>query len=154
MQRCQFSGGIKIDAVLFAVFLFSCSGAALVSESGFTGVRCESEWTWRRSVLRAASGLQGGILAVDFAAGKENLVFTAGNDHTGQVYDREANRVVASLTGHSKKVTGNLPSPPLDTPQCAIQTDLEIKSEIFGTDSPKQNPPRTHIHRKHTESPG
>ena len=36
-------------------------------------------------------------------------MYTAGADHTGQVYDREDNRVIASLTGHSKKVTGILP---------------------------------------------
>lgn len=50
--------------------------------------------------------LQGGILALDLELGKENIVFTAGADHTGQVYDCQANRIVASLTGHSKKVTG------------------------------------------------
>lgn len=50
--------------------------------------------------------LQGGILALDVQLGKENIVYTAGADHTGQVYDCEDNRVIASLTGHSKKVTG------------------------------------------------
>ena len=33
-------------------------------------------------------------------------MFTAGVDHTGQVFDLEANRVLASLNGHAKKVTG------------------------------------------------
>ena len=44
---------------------------------------------------------------MDLELGKENLVYTAGQDHTGQVYDCQANRIVASLTGHSKKVTGD-----------------------------------------------
>ena len=50
--------------------------------------------------------VQGGILALDLELGKEDIVYTAGADHKGQVYDCKANRIVASLTGHSKKVTG------------------------------------------------
>lgn len=53
-----------------------------------------------------SSPVQGGILALDFQPGAEHLVFTAGVDHTGQVFDLEANRVLASLNGHAKKVTG------------------------------------------------
>lgn len=48
---------------------------------------------------------QGGILALDLELGKENIVYTAGVDHTGQVFDTRDKRVVASLTGHSKKLT-------------------------------------------------
>lgn len=50
--------------------------------------------------------VQGGILALDLELGKENIVYTAGVDHTGQVFDTRNKRVVASLTGHSKKLTG------------------------------------------------
>ena len=53
--------------------------------------------------------MQGGILALDFVPGFENVVATAGADHTGKVFDRESNRIVSSLTGHSKKVTGARP---------------------------------------------
>jgi pre-mRNA-processing factor 19 len=48
---------------------------------------------------------QPGILGLDFVSGMESLVVTAGADHTGKVYDRDSNRLVTTLTGHSKKVT-------------------------------------------------
>lgn len=52
--------------------------------------------------------LQGGIHAIDFEEGKEDIVYTAGADHTGQVYDRAAGRILSSLRGHSKRVTGTI----------------------------------------------
>lgn len=46
---------------------------------------------------------QGGILAIDLLG---ETVATAGADHTVQLFDRGAERVLASLTGHGKRVTG------------------------------------------------
>ncbi len=52
--------------------------------------------------------LQGGILALDLSPSGEGVVATAGGDASVQVYDRAAERILASLTGHSKKVHGEL----------------------------------------------
>ena len=49
---------------------------------------------------------QGGILALDLSPTGEAVVATAGGDSTVQLFDRAAERVLASLTGHSKKVYG------------------------------------------------
>ena len=60
----------------------------------------------------AVSGLhcrvQGGILSIDAAPGSENLIATAGADGVVVVFDRDAGRIRASLTGHTKKVNGEL----------------------------------------------
>lgn len=72
--------------------------------------------------------MQGGILALDFEAGKENIVYTAGADHTGQVFDLENKRVVAELKGHSKKVTGKPPSHNLHS----FQDSLPLKQPWGG----------------------
>lgn len=47
---------------------------------------------------------KGGILALDLSPAGEGVVATAGGDASVQVYDRAAERILASLTGHSKKV--------------------------------------------------
>ncbi|EFN51555.1 hypothetical protein CHLNCDRAFT_140025 [Chlorella variabilis] len=47
---------------------------------------------------------KGGILALDLSPAGEEVVATAGGDATVQVYDCKAERFLASLTGHSKKV--------------------------------------------------
>ncbi len=49
---------------------------------------------------------QGGILSIDSVPGNENILATAGADSVVVVFDREAARIKASLTGHSKKVNG------------------------------------------------
>ena len=49
---------------------------------------------------------QGGILALDLSPAGEAVVATAGGDSTVQLFDRAAERVLASLTGHSRKVYG------------------------------------------------
>ena len=53
---------------------------------------------------------QGGILSIDVAPGNEDLVATAGADGVVVMFDRGAGRIKASLTGHSKKVNGGVPS--------------------------------------------
>jgi len=45
-----------------------------------------------------------GILCVDVHPTKQNLVVTGGVDKTAQVFDRDAKKVLATLTGHGKKV--------------------------------------------------
>ena len=50
-----------------------------------------------------AARTQGGILAIDLLG---DLVATAGADHSVQLFDRGAERVIASLNGHAKRVTG------------------------------------------------
>ena len=40
-----------------------------------------------------------------------NVIATAGADHTVKLFDRGASRVLASLTGHTKKVTSERLSP-------------------------------------------
>ena len=49
--------------------------------------------------------MQGGILSLDLHG--DSLVATAGADHTVQLFDRQSERVLASLSGHSKRVTGD-----------------------------------------------
>ncbi|GAB4816362.1 hypothetical protein N2152v2_003408 [Parachlorella kessleri] len=46
---------------------------------------------------------QGGILSLDLYG--DSLVATAGADHTVQLFDRQSERVLASLSGHTKRVT-------------------------------------------------
>ena len=70
--------------------------------------------------------VQGGILAIDFEEGKEDVIFTAGVDHSGKVYDRSAGRVLSDLKGHSKKVTGDS--------TCILSFSLCICSLISITD--------------------
>lgn len=50
--------------------------------------------------------MQGGILSIDCALDNDNLLATAGADAAVVVFDREASRIRATLTGHSKKVNG------------------------------------------------
>ena len=50
--------------------------------------------------------LQGGILALDLSPAGESVVATAGADASVQLYDRGAERVLATLSGHTKKVYG------------------------------------------------
>lgn len=47
---------------------------------------------------------KGGILALDLSPASEAVVATAGADGTVQIFDRAADRLLASLEGHSKKV--------------------------------------------------
>ena len=55
--------------------------------------------------------MQGGILSIDVAPDNENLLATAGTDSTVVLFDREASRIRASLTGHTKKInSASLPS--------------------------------------------
>ena len=55
---------------------------------------------------RLAVVMQGGILSIDCALDNDNLLATAGADAAVVVFDREASRIRATLTGHSKKVNG------------------------------------------------
>ena len=50
--------------------------------------------------------VQGGILSIDAAPGSESLIATAGADGVVVVFDRDAGRIRASLTGHTKKLNG------------------------------------------------
>ena len=50
--------------------------------------------------------MQGGILSIDAAPGSESLIATAGADGVVVLFDRDAGRIRASLTGHTKKVNG------------------------------------------------
>lgn len=51
---------------------------------------------------------QGGILAIDLSPGNEEVVATAGADALVEIFDRSAGRIIAQLSGHSKKVNGAL----------------------------------------------
>lgn len=48
---------------------------------------------------------EGGIMAIDLSPSSEDIVASAGRDHTVQIYDRAQGRKVGELTGHSKRVT-------------------------------------------------
>ena len=48
--------------------------------------------------------MQGGILSIDTAPDAPHLLATAGADGTLVLFDREAGRIRAQLTGHSKKI--------------------------------------------------
>jgi hypothetical protein len=52
--------------------------------------------------------VQGGILFIDSAPNNESLLATGGADSVVVVFDREAGRIRASLTGHTKKINGAL----------------------------------------------
>lgn len=47
---------------------------------------------------------KGGILAIDISPASQAVVATAGADATVQLFDIKGERILASLTGHSKKV--------------------------------------------------
>ncbi|EIE19108.1 spliceosome component, nuclear pre-mRNA splicing factor [Coccomyxa subellipsoidea C-169] len=47
---------------------------------------------------------KGGILSIDVAQDNENLLATGGADSVVVLFDREASRIRASLTGHTKKI--------------------------------------------------
>lgn len=47
---------------------------------------------------------QGGILSIDTAPGSPSLLATAGADGAVVLFDRDAGRIRAALTGHSKRV--------------------------------------------------
>ncbi|KAK9804685.1 hypothetical protein WJX72_000013 [[Myrmecia] bisecta] len=48
---------------------------------------------------------QPGISAIDVSPTDDNVLASAGNDATVQLFDRAASRIVGSLTGHAKRVT-------------------------------------------------
>lgn len=50
------------------------------------------------------SSKKGGILAIDVSPAADGVLATAGVDGAVQVFDREGEKVLASLKGHSKKV--------------------------------------------------
>lgn len=52
------------------------------------------------------SPLQGGILALDLSPASEAVVATAGGDADIKLYDRAAEQILATLSGHAKKVHG------------------------------------------------
>jgi hypothetical protein len=59
---------------------------------------------------------------LDLSPAGEGVVATAGGDATVQVYDRAAERILASLTGHSKKVHGELYGVRLYGVPCSVVT--------------------------------
>ena len=50
--------------------------------------------------------MQGGILSIDAAPDNPALLATAGADGSVVLFDRDAGRIRATLTGHTKKVNG------------------------------------------------
>ncbi len=58
----------------------------------------------KRHALRQPVCMQGGILSIDVAQDNENLLATGGADSVVVLFDREASRIRASLTGHTKKI--------------------------------------------------
>lgn len=48
---------------------------------------------------------EGGITAIDLSPSNDDIVASAGRDHTVQIYDRAQQRKLSELTGHTKRVT-------------------------------------------------
>ncbi|KAL3134881.1 hypothetical protein ABBQ32_007847 [Trebouxia sp. C0010 RCD-2024] len=48
---------------------------------------------------------EGGITAIDLSPASEDIIASAGRDHTVQIYDRSQERKLSELSGHTKRVT-------------------------------------------------
>ncbi len=50
--------------------------------------------------------MQGGITSIDLSPDNDSIVATGSMDATVQIYSTTESRVLSSLTGHSKRITG------------------------------------------------
>ncbi|GAA99166.1 hypothetical protein E5Q_05858, partial [Mixia osmundae IAM 14324] len=74
-----------------------------------------------------------GITALDIAR-DSNLVLTGGNDKHAQIYDRKAGKILATLKGHTKKVTAALfvdSDASLDLPKHVITASADKSIRIW-----------------------
>lgn len=82
--------------------------------------------------------LQPGILAIDTSPASDTVLATAGADGDVHVFDRAAERVLASLQGHSKKVNGGCPYWPQTLLLPAIMDGFQIQLSLNTTLAPSR----------------
>lgn len=84
--------------------------------------------------LHAASA--GGISALAVHPSNDNLILTGGMDKNCVLFDRQAEKVLATLTGHAKKVTGVIIHP---TENVALSSSLDQTVRTWNTSTGAQS---------------